>query len=537
MDTQIVDHDLEDNLPILEETRNDNFFHAGHWGQCLELLIHLCQYGDSIILVCGPSGIGKTCMQQALLQHEADKFSFCAVNATPYLTGESLQEYIDPVIEQHNHVHKEVVLLIDDAQDLSMDVLALLLQLKQKTVGRDRLRIILFATDDLEQNAARSILKDEFVEHVHIIQIEPLTLTEVEAFLMQQWRLNNSREEFPFDKSKLKKIFALSGGIPGAVQRIAKEMLSNKKSISKRDLTEGLSPAMVGLTVSLGIIFCLLAFLWPSADDSLLKKENVTVATISEQTDPTQPDNSLLSVAAAEEVVPNEVVTGDAVTNAEANVQSSTEVAQVVVEQTAPLPEPITPNEPVAEATKELSDDEKLSRLEHKLVTLQQQLAGEQEARRAAELKYKSMLNKALTPTTSKKVQVKSIPTKPAQSKVTRPSQQSKISNVNNRNEQSILSIPSKKYTIKLLGLREESKVKEFIKKHKIGDKAQYYKTLYKGRPWYVVIYGNYNDKLAARTAVSKMSLALRKLQPWPREYSHVQNSIRHSSSSKSAHE
>lgn len=534
MDTQIVDHELEveDGLPTLEDEPIDYYFRDGHWGQCLELLSHLCQYGDSINLVCGPSGIGKTAMQQALLRNEADKFNFCVVNATPYLTGESLQEYIDPVIEQHHQSNKDVVLLIDDAQELSMDVLALVLQLKQKSIGRNALKIVLFATADLERNAMQSILKDEFVEHVHIIEIEPLTLTEVEAFLMQQWRLTNNRNDLPLDKSKLKKIFALSGGVPGAVLRLAKDLFGSVKSSTKRE-ADGLSPVMVGLTVSFGILFCLLAFLWPSADDSLLNKNNgvesLTVATT--QTDVDSADADDAAIISAEQT------TGTAPVQVTADEAEQHE--QVADEHTMPLPEPIAAvetaaelNEPVAIATpKVMSDEEKMARLEQKLASMQQQLAGEQQARRAAEQKYKSALTKPVTPPTQlpakTKVQAKSLKTPSRRSAA----QQSTLIKSLSRAEQSILSMPSKNYTLQILGLRDEAKVRDFIRKHKLSDKAYYYKATHKGKPWFVVIYGTYNDKMAARAAIAKMPLALRKLQPWPREFSHVQTSIRQSRS------
>src|SRR5579872_2322781 len=124
-------------------------FHGCHWGQCLELLSHLCEYSDSILLVSGESGIGKTTMKQALIEQEGDQFVLSDITATPSMTAEQLAIRIEQDFD--NTIDRECLLLIDDAQNLALDVMAIILQLKQKAIRADRLHIVLFATSALEQ--------------------------------------------------------------------------------------------------------------------------------------------------------------------------------------------------------------------------------------------------------------------------------------------------------------------------------------------------------------------------------------------------
>jgi len=423
-----------------------NNFHGGHWGQCLELLSHLCQYGDDILLVSGPSGIGKSTMKEALINKDTDRFIVCEVWATPTLTTESFAERLD--LECHNQDNKELLLLIDDAQNLSLDIITLLLQLKQKSAATGLLHIVLFATPELEHKISRSVLKDEFFEQTHSIEIEPLTLAEVEAFLTHEWReVHNS--ELLLSKSKCKKIYALSAGIPGKAKQIAREVLAGKDGPSSSQDKSRLSPFAVGITVSFGVLFCILAVIWPSADETVLVK----------QASPAE-----LTVAA----IP----------------QLTKEEPDVVVSTIQVQPQP---------SVVVVTDDEKMARLERKLEALQQQLSGEQEARRAAE----------------KKLNHTQVNLKPQAT-----------------HETHILAMPGQNYAIQLLGSNNEKKVQAFISNNKLTDKAHYYRGIHKGRSWFVVVYGNYISKAEAQKAVSKLPLALRKLRPWPRQYSKIHNSI-----------
>jgi len=430
-----------------------NNFHGGHWGQCLDLLSHLCQYGNDILLVTGPSGIGKSTMKEALISQDTEKFIVCEILATLSLTTEKLAERLD--VECDSQDNKEILLLIDDAQNLSLEAITLLLQLKQKSVETGVLHIVLFATPELKQKVLRSVIKDEFFEQIHTIEIEPLTLAEVQAFLAHEWRkVYNS--ELLLSKSKCKKIYTLSGGIPGKAKHLAKEILAGKDGPQVQHDKSRLSPFAVGVTVSFGLLFCILAIVWPSADETSLKQSQ-TLAIATELT-PNPTDNAVLSNAALENNEP-------------------------IIEQAVATPMPA------------VDADEKMARLERKLEALQQQLSGEQEARRIAETK--------LTNHTQLYQQAR-----------------------NSTHETHLLAMPGQNYAIQLLGSGDEKKAQAFISNNKLTNKAYYYKGIHKGRPWFIVVTGNYSSKIEAQRALSKLPLALRKLRPWPRQYSKIQDSI-----------
>ena len=428
-----------------------NIFYESHWGQCLELLSHLCQHSEDLLLVSGPSGIGKTTIRQALTEIDSGNFVYCKINATTDLSPEDLTQRIEH--ECDNHSNQEILLLIDDAQNLSLDVIAVLLQLKLKALEPQNLHIVLFATQELEQKISRSVLKEDFFEQTHIIEIEPLTLSEMEAFLMHQWRNAHNNDDLSLRKSQYKKIYNASHGVPGKVLQVAKNILSGK-SLVPDHATQRLSPFTVGVTVSFGVLFCVLAVLWPTADDAIITKSSVQ-----------QPLEDFMAMAAESDVVPQidiqeEVITTPVLEVADAQLQIAPVQEPEVV---AVAKEPALTTAP--EAAPVMSDDEKIARLEKKLQALQEQLDMEQTARRAAELQFKKSLYN--NNTTARKA----IVTK------------NKISNVS-KQEKHILSFPSENYALQLLGSNDEKKVQAFIKNHNLSSKAFYYQGTRKGRAW-----------------------------------------------------
>lgn len=188
-----------------------NIFNERHWEQSLELLVSLSRDSETILLVIGPTGVGKTTMKQKLSELQSKHFVCCDIHATTSLTAEDITSSIEQDLDAD--INKNLLLLIDDAQNLSLDVIAVLLQLKQKEAIGDKLQIVLFATQDLVQKVSRSILKEDFATQVHAIQLEP-----------------------------------------------------------KKESWQGLSPLAVGATIFFGISFCILAFLWPETDQPILAK-------------------------------------------------------------------------------------------------------------------------------------------------------------------------------------------------------------------------------------------------------------------------
>ncbi len=82
-------------------------------------------------------------------------------------------------------------------------------------------------------------------------------------------------------------------------------------------------------------------------------------------------------------------------------------------------------------------------------------------------------------------------------------------------------------YTLQLLGGRTEAGILRFIRQHKLGGKAVYYRTLRNNRPWYILVYNNYPDHARAKAAIANLPGSLHKTRPWPRSFASIQAELR----------
>ncbi len=89
-----------------------------------------------------------------------------------------------------------------------------------------------------------------------------------------------------------------------------------------------------------------------------------------------------------------------------------------------------------------------------------------------------------------------------------------------------LLARPAEHFTLQLLGVRNESSLKNFLAHSQLPGPVAYFHTEYKGGDWYVLVQGDYPTMTAARTAISALPAAVRKSKPWPRTFSTVQADI-----------
>jgi len=78
-----------------------------------------------------------------------------------------------------------------------------------------------------------------------------------------------------------------------------------------------------------------------------------------------------------------------------------------------------------------------------------------------------------------------------------------------------------------LVGFYDKAKVQEFIKKNHIQNNASIIHTYYKGKDWYVAIYGDYVNRDKAHQAVKQLPGPLSKSTPWIRTIASVQQAMK----------
>jgi DamX protein len=77
-------------------------------------------------------------------------------------------------------------------------------------------------------------------------------------------------------------------------------------------------------------------------------------------------------------------------------------------------------------------------------------------------------------------------------------------------------------YTLQLLGASHKQQIVKLIKQHDLGNQSKIYRTTYKNKDWYVLIYGTYKTKNEAHEAAKRLEKKF-KIQPWVKPYSSIQ--------------
>lgn len=93
--------------------------------------------------------------------------------------------------------------------------------------------------------------------------------------------------------------------------------------------------------------------------------------------------------------------------------------------------------------------------------------------------------------------------------------------------EQHLLKLKSEHYVLQILGAHSEKKLQAFVKKNGLQNKTHYYRTQHNGKPWFVLVYGDYANKGLAEQAIAHLPLEVKQSKPWARTVAVVQAAIR----------
>jgi DamX protein len=95
------------------------------------------------------------------------------------------------------------------------------------------------------------------------------------------------------------------------------------------------------------------------------------------------------------------------------------------------------------------------------------------------------------------------------------------------RTEQWLKRQPAARYTLQLLALSTEEAAINYLKRHRLQDKAAFFRMERKGKPLYPILYGVYDSRDAASAARDKLPRELNRSAAWPRSFGSVHELIR----------
>ena len=231
---------------------DDRYFYLdAERAQRLDMLQHLCQYSQLLLMVTGPAGVGKTSLMRRFISNADQDWRICQLDATPMMDADQLLRHIatgfglHPLPDDPAQVHAALydhmvslqrrnlvpILVVDDAHDLPEDALETLFQLADTESGDGHLlRIILFCEPQIERILDSRALRGVRDRITHTLDVPPLGEEQVAEYLRHRLHVAGFRgDESPFSPRAIKRIARTSEGIPARINRLAHTLLRDGK--------------------------------------------------------------------------------------------------------------------------------------------------------------------------------------------------------------------------------------------------------------------------------------------------------------------
>ncbi|WP_210397271.1 AAA family ATPase [Motiliproteus sediminis] len=514
---------LLDEAPVLQEptTRGELFLPASHM-RLLEKLEHLSRYSHFVQVVVGLPGSGKsTLIKQFLPSADDSDIQACLVSAKDGLTvaallrqlGEQLHleqaaaggnaELFKALVARARElaqIPRLFLIVVDDADELSDAALALLFKLQEQFADPDaRPHLVMFGGPRLKDQLKAEVFKEVMAQSAHVMELEPLSFDEMQGFVVHRF----GADAEALGERELKQLyndtFGLPGRIPAVLEQMLEQELAEKPPASER--SAGSLPVrllLIGVVLMLPMVG---GWFWLTQQAG-----------------------------------------------------SSGERLRVELPAPALAERPVVPEPEVVEETLE-------QRLEKVRQALEQERIAQALAERAEAPSAAAASNVTDEPTAVAAqlplapVKMESVPDAPPKRVLTlpppdaTPEGEAAVAAVSPPASTPILAAPAAKslapqthellrerellawdpagYTLQVLGARRESSVAGFIRQQRNPEQFFYFSTLFKDKPWFVVVYGNYPDRAAAIAAIADLPVELRKRRPWARSIEGVHKDIR----------
>ena len=225
-----------------------------------EALAHLkyaVEHGDGFVEITGEVGTGKTTLCRVFLDRLSDDTEAAyifnprldevqllkAINDELHIasSGKNAKELVDALnafLMQMKAANKNVIVIIDEAQNLSIDVLEQLRLLSNLETTRSKLiQIILVGQPELAEMLDSHELRQLGQRVTLSCYLAPLTFNETSAYIEHRLQIALTKPGRLFSKSALKEIYKYASGIPRLINIICDRSLliaysRNRKKIS-----------------------------------------------------------------------------------------------------------------------------------------------------------------------------------------------------------------------------------------------------------------------------------------------------------------
>lgn len=515
--------------PPFENTADSEFFYGSTaLMQRLDLLAHLTQFGDPLILVIGPPNSGKSTMLEQFVVRASNRWYLCQLTAdsleqlpahfSSALGDTTLSTGIDALLDRwdsETDASRLFVIAIDDADNLDANACRTLCELLDRPQG-ERLRVLLFGTASMQPMLKESLTKLGSTRTLQVLDVPRLSEEETAAYLMYRLSVAGYSGESPFSTTEIRAICKAADGWPGAINELADQTLRDNmlRSEKRPVITQKHSRRPRWLAVPAVLAIAVIYLVWQNlyAPDQNQKTSAVmeeTTLTLPPESEPqpelaATPERPLPHDSHASQQPATDVPSPDLV-----DARPATAAAMPLAE--APVALPAEEPQPSREEVPSVTPDSSITVLAEPL---------ESPSSSAKEVQPPIPLEPPESP-------AETAPAPPAAETLQPVDAPTAKTAVPTRNAAWLMDQPASHFSLQLLGSRSEKAVTDFIRRHQLDpEQTAYYRGLHQDADWFVVMYGAFPSRDAAMEGLRSLPQAVRKAKPWPRKLEVVHQAI-----------
>ncbi|MCC5871125.1 MAG: AAA family ATPase [Gammaproteobacteria bacterium] len=232
--------------PFPESDLHMDFFSRGGRERHLDALADLRGLGRPLVLITGPTGVGRSTFFHALMHRLPDDVRSARVTAGVFLSArnllqavaramglavdaeESREEIRERLYEQIAELDSARTLcatLVDDADELEADALEELIGLAELSAETPNVRVLLFGGQGLRRVLADAVGAERVEPLAHEVRLEPYTLNELRGYLQFRLARAGLSGQSPFTEQDYQDIYVASLGLPRAANAEARRIL------------------------------------------------------------------------------------------------------------------------------------------------------------------------------------------------------------------------------------------------------------------------------------------------------------------------
>ncbi len=233
--------------PPFSAIHEDRFLYLdAERSQCLNLLQHMTQYSNLLLMVMGAQGVGKTSLLQRFIATAQGEWRICQVTANTMMDAEQLlfvaaqgfglqqlphdatqlQDMLYARVATLHRQEQVPILVIDDAHTLPKEALLAIFHLADTQVDQGNLlRIILSCEPEIEKILQAKEVRALRERITHTMHIPPLTEDTTAEYIKHRMAVAGFSGISPFTPRAIKKIHKHAQGIPSRINELAHELL------------------------------------------------------------------------------------------------------------------------------------------------------------------------------------------------------------------------------------------------------------------------------------------------------------------------